>query len=41
VISGSDKGKRGVVERVYRLENRVLVKGINLKVKHVKKDEEN
>jgi large subunit ribosomal protein L24 len=39
VISGDDKGKVGVVLRVYRLPNRqikVLVEGVNIIKKHVK-----
>jgi large subunit ribosomal protein L24 len=41
VISGKDKGKKGTVMRVLRDENRVIVSGINLVTKHVKKTSEN
>ena len=34
VISGKDKGKQGVVWRVYRKQNKVLVSGINIVKKH-------
>lgn len=30
VISGKDKGKQGIVYRVYRKQNKVLVNGINI-----------
>jgi len=36
ILSGKDKGKTGSVIRVYGIENRVLVQGINLVKKHVK-----
>lgn len=36
VVSGHDKGKSGVVKKVYRKTNRVLIQGVNLKVKKVK-----
>ncbi|KAL4433133.1 hypothetical protein ABPG74_010828 [Tetrahymena malaccensis] len=35
VISGKDQGKSGTVIRVYRKTNRVLVEGINVKLKRV------
>lgn len=37
VTTGKDKGKKGVVMRVLRAENRVIVSGINMVTKHVKK----
>lgn len=37
VISGKDKGKKGTVLRVIRSQNRVIVGGINMVTKHVKK----
>ena len=38
VIAGKDKGKEGKVLRVFTADNKVLVEGINLIKKHVKKD---
>ena len=35
VINGKDKGKTGEVLKTIPLENRVVVKGINLRTKHV------
>ena len=40
VIYGKDKGREGVVEKVYRKARRVLIPGINLYKKHVKKSEQ-
>ena len=40
VINGKDKGKTGEVLKTIPLENRVLVKGINLRTKHVKPTQE-
>lgn len=40
VISGKDKGKKGQVERIYRLRNKVLIKGVNAYKKHVRKSEQ-
>jgi large subunit ribosomal protein L24 len=39
VIQGRDKLKSGVVERVYEKSDKLLIKGINLYKKHVKKSE--
>lgn len=39
VIYGKDKGREGIVERVYRKSNKILVPGINIFKKHVKKNE--
>jgi large subunit ribosomal protein L24 len=36
VISGKDKGKIGEITKVIKNENRVVVKEVNLKRKHVK-----
>jgi large subunit ribosomal protein L24 len=38
VLRGKDKGKTGIVIRVYRKSNKVLVQGINLKMKRYKAD---
>lgn len=40
VISGSDKGRRGKVLRVFPAKDRVLVQGVNLIKKTVKKNQE-
>jgi len=40
VISGKDKGKTGEVLQTFPYENRVLVKGINQRTKHVKPSQE-
>ncbi|MCA9356496.1 MAG: 50S ribosomal protein L24 [Candidatus Paceibacterota bacterium] len=37
VISGADKGKKGKVEKIFPLLDRVLVSGVNMKKKHEKK----
>ncbi len=37
VITGKDKGKKGTIMRVLHNENRVIVSGINMATKHVKK----
>ena len=36
---GKDKGKNGVVEKVYKNSNKILVTGMNLYKRHVKKNE--
>jgi large subunit ribosomal protein L24 len=40
IISGKDKNKTGTVLRVLPQENRVIVAGINIRTKHVKKNVE-
>ena len=37
IISGKDKGKTGSVTRVLRKESRVVVAGINMRTRHIKK----
>ena len=37
VISGKDKGKQGSVLRVLAEKNRLIIEGINMRVRHVKK----
>lgn len=39
VVTGKDKGREGKVERVYEKANRLLIEGINLYKRHVKKNE--
>jgi large subunit ribosomal protein L24 len=36
VISGSNKGKTGVVVKAFRAEGKVLIDGVNMKKKHQK-----
>jgi large subunit ribosomal protein L24 len=36
IISGSDRGKRGVVLRALPKEDRIVVEGINLRKKHTR-----
>jgi large subunit ribosomal protein L24 len=40
VINGKDKGKTGEVLKTIPFENKVVVKGINLRTKHVKPTQE-
>eukprot|EP01080_Neovahlkampfia_damariscottae_P004442 gene4442-7817_t len=40
VMTGTDKGKQGVVTGVFRKKNRLVVEGVNLIKKHVKKTAE-
>ena len=40
VISGKDKGKTGEVLKTIPHENKVVVKGINLRTKHIKPTQE-
>lgn len=37
IMAGKDKGENGIVKRVIRGENRLVVEGLNLHKKHVKK----
>lgn len=36
VIAGKDKGKEGLVKKLFREDNKVIVDGINMIKKHVK-----
>lgn len=36
VMAGKDKGKSGVIERVIREDNKVVIDGVNIKKKHQK-----
>ena len=40
VINGKEKGKTGEVLKTLPLENRVIIKGINFRTKHVKPTQE-
>jgi len=37
LLSGKDKGKKGSIEKVLRAQNQVLISGVNIYKKHVKK----
>lgn len=39
VMAGKDKGKIGKVERVYLKQKKILVLGVNIYKKHIKKNE--
>jgi large subunit ribosomal protein L24 len=41
VISGDDKGKRGRVLRVFPDKDRVIVEGVNLVFKHMRRSQQN
>ncbi len=36
ITAGKDKGKEGVVERVFRDKNKVVVENLNMVTKHIK-----
>lgn len=36
VRTGADRGKTGVVSKIYLSQNKVLIEGVNAKTKHVK-----
>ena len=40
VIYGKDKGREGKVEKVYLKQNKVLISGINIYKRHLKKSEQ-
>lgn len=40
VITGKDKGREGVIERVYVKQNKVLISGINQYKRHMRKSEQ-
>jgi large subunit ribosomal protein L24 len=39
IMTGKDKGREGVIERVYTAQSKILITGANLYKKHVKKNE--
>ena len=39
VISGNDRGKRGTVLRVFPRQGRVLVEGVNVRTKHLRRSQ--
>lgn len=36
VISGKEKGKIGLVKKIIKQENKLIIEGINIGVKHIK-----
>lgn len=36
IISGDEKGKVGLVQQIIKQKNKIIVQGINIKVKHIK-----
>jgi len=40
VMVGKDKGREGVVEKVYQKSGKVLIQGVNLFKRHLKKSEQ-
>lgn len=40
IMAGKDKGKDGVIDRVYPKQEKILIQGINLIKKHIKKNQE-
>lgn len=41
ITVGKDKGRDGVVEKVYQKSEKILIQGINLFKRHLKKSDEN
>lgn len=39
ITAGKDKGREGIIERIYKKQNKVLILNINLYKKHIKKSE--
>jgi len=39
IIYGKDKGREGIVEKVYLKNNKVLISNINIYKRHIKKNE--
>lgn len=39
IVAGKDNGREGVVEKVYEKQNSILVPGLNLYKKHIRKNE--
>ncbi|CAL8412434.1 unnamed protein product [Dictyota dichotoma] len=36
IITGDDKGKFGLIKKILRSQNKIIVEGINIKFKHTK-----
>lgn len=41
VLAGNDRGKRGTVKQVLPGKNRVVVEGVNLRTKHLRRTQQN
>lgn len=41
VIAGKDRGKTGVIERIFPAKNRAVITGINMLKKHLKRSAKN
>lgn len=41
VIAGKEKGKIGTIERILRKENKVVIKDVNIRIKHNKPTQQN
>ena len=39
IISGKDKGREGIIEKIYLKNNKVLIPNINIYKRHIKKNE--
>ena len=40
IMAGKDKGKDGVIDRVYPKQEKILIQGINIIKRHIKKNQE-
>lgn len=38
IISGKEKGKISKIKNVFKKQNKIIVEGVNIKVKHCKQD---
>nr|YP_011005021.1 50S ribosomal protein L24 [Analipus japonicus]WAM61884.1 50S ribosomal protein L24 [Analipus japonicus] len=36
IISGKERGKVGLIKKIIKPQNKIIVQGINIKIKHVK-----
>src|ERR687885_683687 len=41
VISGKDKGKRGEIQKVIGKDNRVVIRGVNIRTRHARPTQQN
>jgi large subunit ribosomal protein L24 len=41
VLAGNDRGKRGKIMEVLPRENRVVVEGVNVRTKHLRRTQQN
>lgn len=41
VLAGNDRGKRGVVKQALPSKNRVVVEGVNIRTKHLRRSQQN